>query len=174
MARGFPEIERELEGRVEALAMELVDYDWGGSARRPVLRLRVDYPDSEPGAGVTVNDCARVSRALEGWLDGHPALPERYVLEVSSPGVERPLRRRRHWERFTGHEAAVKGGRPLADDRKRLQGEILGVEELPAEDREEAQAGPGDFRIRLRTEEGEEVDFRHSDVEEAHLVFRWE
>ena len=173
MAQGFPEIEGQLEGRVEALAMELVDYEWGGNARRPILRLRVDYPDSEPGEGVTVNDCARVSRALEAWLDEHPELPERYVLEVSSPGVERPLVRRRDWDRFAGREVAVTGRRPLAGESKRLQGELLGVEgELRPN--EEAETGSADFLIRMRTTDGGTVEFQHSDVETAHLVFRWE
>lgn len=171
--RGFPDVESQLEARVEALAMELVDYEWGGNERRPILRIRVDYPDSEPGAGVTVNDCARVSRALETWLDGHPGLPERYVLEVSSPGVERPLRRHRDWVRFTGHEVAVRGKRPLADDRRRLQGEILGVGG-PSEEFGESGMDPSDFPIRVRTDDGKDLEFRHSEVEEAHLVFRWE
>jgi ribosome maturation factor RimP len=89
------EIERELEGRVEGLGYELVELRWGGSGRRPLLKLRIDRPDSAPGRGVTVEECASVSRALEPWLDGHEELSERYVLEVSSPGVERPLVRAR-------------------------------------------------------------------------------
>ena len=57
-------IERELGSRVEDLGYELVDVRWGGSARRPQLKVRVDRPDSQPGRGVTVQDCASVSRAL--------------------------------------------------------------------------------------------------------------
>ena len=100
------EIEGDLESRVEALGLELVNLEWAGSGARPIMRLRVDWTDSKPGAGITVGDCARVSRELERWLDQHPAVPERYVLEVSSPGVERPLKRRRDYERFVGQGGA--------------------------------------------------------------------
>ena len=65
---------------------DLVSMDWAGSLKRPVIRLRIEQsPMGDPP--VTVDDCARVSRALEGWLDEHDEIPERYVLEVSSPGV---------------------------------------------------------------------------------------
>jgi ribosome maturation factor RimP len=89
------ELEREIEQRVEALGYEFVELERAGSKARPILRLRVDVPGSsgEPGAGVSVDDCTRISRALEEYLEDASAVPERYVLEVSSPGVERPLLR---------------------------------------------------------------------------------
>ena len=105
--RVVPEIEHELEGRISDLGYELVDVRWGGSGRRPLLRLRIDRPDST--AGITVEDCAVVSRALEPWLDEHQRLSERYTLEVSSPGVDRPLVRPGDFERFRGEMIAVKG-----------------------------------------------------------------
>ncbi|HZD04387.1 MAG TPA: hypothetical protein VE173_05705, partial [Longimicrobiales bacterium] len=97
MGKPFPEVERELGRRVEALGFELVDVEWAGSARRPIFRIRIDVPGgSDPRdrhGGVTVDDCAVVSRGLEPWLDGLEGVPETYVLEVSSPGVERALTR---------------------------------------------------------------------------------
>ena len=84
-------LERELETRIEALGYELVDLETAGSKTRPLLRLRIDRPGSEPGKGVTVDDCTRVSRALQQYLDEQQDLGDRYVLEVSSPGIERPL-----------------------------------------------------------------------------------
>ena len=75
-----------------------------GSKSRPILRIRVDVPGSEPGAGVSVDDCARVSRAVEEYLDEASDVAERYVLEVSSPGVERPLVRAADFSRFAGQE----------------------------------------------------------------------
>ncbi|MEJ2502168.1 MAG: ribosome maturation factor, partial [Gemmatimonadota bacterium] len=100
--------------------------------------------------------------ALEEYLDALDAMPSNYVLEVSSPGVERPLVKRRDFDRFAGHEVVVKGYAPLAGRGKRLQGELLGVEE-----------GPGGEGVRLRLEDGEEVVVARSDVARAHLVFRW-
>src|SRR5690606_39553856 len=89
-------LERELEARLESLGFELVELERAGSRTRPVLRLRIDVAAGDHG--VTLDDCARVSRALEPYLDTVEGLPERYVLEVSSPGVERPLVRARDFE----------------------------------------------------------------------------
>jgi ribosome maturation factor RimP len=151
-----------LESRTEALGFELVELERTGSRNRPVLRVRVDRPDSRPGDGVGLDDCARISRALEAYLDELDSMPSRYVLEVSSPGVERPLVKRRDFERFSGHEVVVKGYAPLLDRGKRLEGELLGIDD-----------GPNGERIRLKLENGEEVAVDRSDVARAHLVFRW-
>lgn len=164
MAAGrMPEVEAELERRIEAMGLELVECSWGGSSRRPILRVRVDRPDSVPGKGVTVDDCARVSRALEPWLDALEALPERYVLEVSSPGVERPLSRPRDWERFAGEEVSVKVRAPVSGRGGRIRGVLLGWQE-----------GPEGPEVRLRLKEGEELSIPRGEITEAHLIHRWE
>lgn len=155
-------LEEALEQRTETLGFELVELERAGTKSRPVLRVRVDRPDSEPGQGISVDDCARVSRALEEYLDALPTLSGRYVLEVSSPGVERPLVRSRDYQRFRGHEVAIKGYGPLADRGRRLQGELLGLED-----------GPEGEMVRLRLEDGEEVSVPRDSIARAHLVFRW-
>ncbi len=161
--RLVPEIERELADRVEGLGYELVEVFWGGSGRRPQLKLRIDRADSSPGAGVTVDECARVSRALESWLDEHEALSKRYVLEVSSPGVERPLVRGRDFERFRGERVAVSGKEVLAGLATRLEGELLGLEGEGSE----AEA------VRLRLADGREVSIPRSEIRKANLLFAW-
>ncbi len=161
--RAVPEIDRGLEERLEALGYELVEIRWGGSGRRPMLKVRIDKPDSEPGSGVTVDECADVSRALEPWLDDHEALSEQYVLEVSSPGVDRPLVRERDFERFRGEHVAVKGRELLLGRSARLEGELLGL----------ADAGTDDESVRLRLSSGEEVSIPRSEIRKAHLVFTW-
>jgi ribosome maturation factor RimP len=161
--RVVPEIEAELEGRVEDLGYELVEVRWGGSAVRPQLKVRIDRPDAGPGSGVTIDDCAHVSRALEEWLDGHAVLSERYVLEVSSPGVERPLVRARDFERFRGERVALVGRDVLLGRATRLEGELLGLEDEGTE-RE---------TVRLRLPGGEEVGVPRSEIRKAHLVFEW-
>lgn len=167
MGRMVPEIQRELDARVAELGFELVDVEWAGSARRPIVRLRVDRPDSIPGeTGVTVDECATVSRGLEPWLDGHEAMPERYVLEVSSPGVDRPLRRDRDFQRFAGERVAVKGEEVLADRATYLEGTLLGLD--PAED---PDAGG---TVRLRLDGGDELAIPRNAITGAHLIFRWE
>lgn len=158
--RSNPEIERELEARVETLGYELVDVRWGGSGHRPSLKVRIDRDGALPGSGVTVDDCAKVSRALEAWLDERPDLPERYVLEVSSPGVDRPLLKDRDYERFRGERVAIKGRDVLAGRARRLEGELLGLEE-------------GGGAVRLRLPDGDEVSIPRAEVAGANLVFTW-
>ncbi len=156
-------IEEALDPRVEALGFEVVELEWGGTERRPILRLRVDRPDSSPGQGVTVQDCARVSRALEPWLDEYPGLPERYVLEVSSPGVERPLVRERDFRRFAGQEVRL---RVAESGRRRTEeGILVGIEAV----------GEGSaYAVRVRRGDGSEVAFPRESIQKARLVFRWE
>lgn len=155
-------LEEVLEERTEALGFELVELERTGSKNRPVLRVRVDRPDSEPGHGVGLDDCARISRSLEEYLDTLETLPGNYMLEVSSPGVERPLVRRRDFERFAGREIVVKGYAPLAGRGKRLEGELLGL----------VDGSEGEV-VRVRLEGSEEVEVPRKDIAKAHLVFHW-
>jgi len=161
--RPIAEIEGGLENQVADLGFEFVDLDWAGSSVRPVLRLRVDKCDSVPGKGVTVEDCARISRKLEPWLDSHESLSERYVLEVSSPGVDRPLIRTGDFCRFRGEQVALHGHETLAGRDKRLQGELLGVDE----------SGVEVTTVRLRLLDGDEIAVPKSEIRKAHLVFKW-
>jgi ribosome maturation factor RimP len=95
--------------RLETLGFDLADLRIGGTPNRPLVQVRIDTPPPSY-RGVTVDDCAAVSRALEAWLDegaGGP-LGTRYVLEVSSPGIERPVRWHRHWAQFVGRDVNVR------------------------------------------------------------------
>ena len=158
-------LEQELETRVEALGFEFVELERAGSKSRPILRLRIDRPDSTPGHGVTVDDCAQVSRALEAFLEETDAVASRYLLEVSSPGIERPLVRARDFERFAGQRVLLKGYAPLAGRDRRLEGELLGL----------ASSGePDGERIRMKLDDGAEIEVRRADVARAQLVFRWD
>lgn len=98
----------EVRRRVAELGFELVDLSKGGTRTRSRLQVRVDRPDAGPGHGISVDECAAVSRALEAWLDAAQVLGPRYVLEVSSPGIERPVRWREHWERFQGRDVQLR------------------------------------------------------------------
>lgn len=157
------DLEQVIEAQVEALGFEVVVLELAGNARRPLIRLRIDLPGSSPGHGVTVDDCARVSRALEPLLDAREDLPASYILEVSSPGIHRPIAKRRDFERFRGREVAVHGAQPLAGRSRRLEGVLLGVE------------GEGDGeRIRLRLADGTTVQLERTEIVRANLVERWE
>ncbi len=160
MAPAKKEIEREAEDRLLDLGIDLVAMDWAGSRKRPVIRLRIERSPMGD-APVTVDDCARVSRALEGWLDEHDEIPERYVLEVSSPGVERPLTRLQDWERFAGESVVVVGYGVLAERSSRLEAELLGLDLEP------------EPTVRLRLGDGAEVNVLLADIKRAHLLFKW-
>jgi ribosome maturation factor RimP len=155
---------RDIERAVEELGFELVELEVAGNRARPILRVYIDRPDPAPGrASVSLDDCTAVSRRLQPGLDAREDLAENYVLEVSSPGVERPLTRPRDWRRFAGQEVAVRGKGALGGRAKRLEGELVGVE-----------GGEGEERVRLRLAGGEEVEFPLAEVEKAHLVYRWD
>ena len=86
------------------LGYDLVELRVGGSKSRPVLDVRIERADGEK---ITVDDCARASRAIEARLDEGNLVGTKYVLEVSSPGVERPLRNAADWKRFVGRDAVI-------------------------------------------------------------------
>jgi len=160
-------IEAELESRVTAAGYELVELLWGGKSDRPILRMRIDVPDSAPGHGVTVQDCARVSRALEGWLDELDGFPERYQLEVSSPGIERPLHRLRDFRRFSGEEVRLKLVRPLDELGKIVEARLQGVVEPAGGDEDAAE-------LVIQVGARAPVRIRRGDVVRAQLIYRWD
>jgi ribosome maturation factor RimP len=161
----LPDLVDELDGRLEGMGFELVEAAWVGSPRRPILRIKMDLPDSVPGkGGVSVDQCAEVSRALGSWLEEHPGIPERYVLEVSSPGVERPLTRPRDWDRFKGQQVLVKGKNLPEGVGNRVEGEILGTEK-----------GEGELvRVAILLASGERILLPLDRIQKAHLVYRWD
>ena len=150
-------LEREIESRVEGLGFELVELEQVGSKARPILRIRIDRPDTD--AGGTLDDCAHVSRELESYLDQAPELGERYVLEVSSPGVERPLVKQRDYQRFAGREVAIKTSEAIGDLGKRVEGVLRGIDERDV--------------VELDVD-GRTVEVPRDRIRKAHLVFRWE
>lgn len=112
-----------LEPTVTALGLVLWAVEIIGKGHRSTLRLVIDHLDRP----VTVEDCESVSRQASRLLDVEDPLPERYTLEVSSPGIERSLHTLVHFERFVGYAARVKLKVPF-EKRKNFSGVITGVE----------------------------------------------
>jgi ribosome maturation factor RimP len=110
---------------VRGMVYELVDLDWKHEAGAWVLRVYIDHDD-----GVGLDDCARVSRALSATLDVEDLIPVHYNLEVSSPGLDRPLRTEAHFRRYLGRRAKIRTRRPLgeAPGRRNFSGTLVGVE----------------------------------------------
>jgi ribosome maturation factor RimP len=152
-----PNLHRELADRVTALGYEVVELKVGGTGRRPRLALRIDRPDSGPGSGVTVDECAAVSRALEPWLDGLGVGEGRYVLEVSSPGLERPLRGAEEWRRFLGQPVDVLV--PGLSGRFRVR--AVAVSDEP------------EASVELEFPKGVRRTLKLSEIKEARLAFEW-
>ena len=146
----------ELQHRLAAIGFEVVDVRVGGGARRARVQLRVDWLDADAGRKVTIADCATVSRHLEAWLDASGVLGDAYVLEVSSPGMERPVRWLAHWRRFTGRDVDVR-----LRDRGRLRARIAAVD-------------PAAGTVTLALPDGEDVTIPVEDARDATLVVDWD
>lgn len=103
-----PEISGLLEPSVTALGFELVSVELVGSGNDRTLRVYIDHPD-----GITVDDCADVSRQVSAVLDVEDPISGAYVLEVSSPGLDRPLVKPADFERFAGSLVKVRTREPV-------------------------------------------------------------
>ncbi len=110
------------EPAVQALGFELVDTEMSSGAGHSVLRVYIDHP-----RGINVDDCAKVSHQLSAILDVEDPITGQYQLEVSSPGLDRPLVRREDFERFTGETVKVKTHAPIMG-RRNFTGRLTAVE----------------------------------------------
>ena len=108
---------------INDLGYELLGVEYVSSGKHSVLRL---YIDSEKGIGV--NDCEKVSRQVSAIMDVEDPISGQYNLEVSSPGIERPLFKVAHYQRFLGHDVRLRTYRPL-DGRRNFTGAIGSVSE---------------------------------------------
>ena len=138
-----------LEPAVEALGYQLVGVEYRSGGPGGAL-LRV-YIDSE--GGITVEDCERVSYQVSGLLDVNDPIAGHYTLEVSSPGLDRPLFSAAHFARFAGHPARIRLAR-LIGNRRKLAGVLRGVRD----------------DLVLIEVEGEVVEVPLAEVESARLV----
>ena len=144
-----------LRAAVAGLGFELVDVRATGPTSRRAIRLRIDVPGGgAPGAGVTTDDCARVSRALEAALESAGAVGPRYTIEVSSPGIERPVRFAEHWRRYVGREVRLRARGVAGTVTARIAG-------VPDDDQVDLVIDGVEHRISLEA------------VREATLVVDW-
>ena len=118
---------------------------------RPTVQVMADRAD---GAMISVEDCEAISRAVGAVLDVEDPIPGQWMLEVSSAGIDRPLTRRKDWNRFVGHRARAELAVPLGG-QKRFSGVVLGA---------------GDGFARMKLDDGSEVALPWDDVRRAKLV----
>jgi ribosome maturation factor RimP len=145
-----------------AQGLELVDVRHVVESTGPVVRVLIERPGAESApkgsGGVTLDECTNVSRAISHLLDEHEDLvPGAFRLEVSSPGVERPLVKPRDFERYAGREAKIATSRIVAA-RKHFSGTLVGLR--------------GDDVV-LTDGQGTEFVIPFSAIQKAHLVYRF-
>jgi ribosome maturation factor RimP len=107
---------------LDAMGYRLVRVAFTGG-RRPTLQIMAERRDD---AAMTVDDCAEISHSVSALLDVADPIPTEYNLEVSSPGIDRPLISREDFTRYAGYEAKIEVGR-MIDGRKRFRGRVLGL-----------------------------------------------
>jgi ribosome maturation factor RimP len=146
-----------LEARIISLAeqaaasmgMEVVLVEIKGGGNRSIVRTFIDQP-----GGISLNDCERFSKRFSVLLDVEDWIPFSYVLEVSSPGLDRPLVKEGDFRRFVGREVRMRTRVPAAGQRN-FRGRILSVTE---------------GRLMLELAEGKNIEIVLTDVEKANLV----
>ncbi len=150
-------VQQLIEPSIGDLGFDIIRVQISGK-EKPAMQIMVEHkggPGDRPGdrQGMTVDDCATISRAVSALLEVEDPIKLSYTLEVSSPGVDRPLVRIGDFERFQGLQAKIEVNRPL-DGRRRFKGRLLGVE--------------GD-NVRILVD-GVEVDLPHPDIHRAKLL----
>jgi ribosome maturation factor RimP len=133
---------------VEDLGYEFVGLEHSSNPKNPALVLYIDQPD-----GIAVEDCEKVSREVAALLDVEDPIPGNYVLEVSSPGLDRPLFTLAHFDQFQGSVVQVTLFAP-ASGRRRFKGQILGTT---------------DGQVRIE-QDGTEVTLDFGNIAKARLV----
>jgi len=145
---GLPEgVVNEIERLLESMGVELVEAQLSGTRRGRILRVTIYRPE-----GVDLDLCTQVSELLSSLLDELDPIEGSYVLEVSSPGLERPLKTVRDFERALGATVKLK-----TEEGSVIKGVLV-------------EAGPSGCK--LRTESGE-VDFEYSHLRSARTIFEW-
>ena len=117
-------IERLIGPSLDGMGFRLVRVSYGGGGR-PVLQIMAEPSDGRP---MSVEHCAEISRVVSAILDVEDPIPSAYTLEVTSPGIDRPLVSRDDYRRFAGFEAKLELNRAV-DGRKRFRGRLLGADE---------------------------------------------
>ncbi|HUC16746.1 MAG TPA: ribosome maturation factor RimP [Acetobacteraceae bacterium] len=135
---------------LEAMGYELVRVAITGGAR-PTVQIMAERKDGE---AMAIEDCEAISHALGAVLDVADPLPNAWALEVSSPGIDRPLTRVKDWNRFAGHLARVELAEPI-EGRRRASGVVLGADERV---------------VRLRRDDGAEMALPLAAIRRAKLV----
>ena len=150
MASVQDKLQALLEPLVESMGYELVLLEFSPHKGSAMVRLFIDAP-----GGITLGDCEKVSREVEGVLDVEDPIPQNYRLEVSSPGLDRPLVKPSHYERFVGSQVKVQLMAPKAGGRRKFAGVLKGLK---------------DGQVVVETADAGTVELALDQIERARLV----
>lgn len=123
-----PELHAHLVKLVTSLGYELIGCELISGSRHTLFRVYIDQLKDSDQKGITVDDCSRVSHQISAWLDVENPITGQYTLEVSSPGIDRPLFEVEHYKKYIGSRIKVKLNSPILQ-RRHYKGLLLRVEE---------------------------------------------
>jgi ribosome maturation factor RimP len=151
-------IEEIVRRVADSEGIEVIQVELKGGGANQLLRISIDKPE-----GVTHADCENISQQVGTILDVEDIVPGRYTLEVSSPGVERPLLKEKDFERFRGKKVKILLREPI-DNQRQLEGTLDGISEGVI------TVQPG---ARKAGQAPAAVRFRFDQVQRANLKFEW-
>ncbi len=151
MVQANKQLQAIIEPAVSALGYELVGIEHLSQGKHSVLRVYIDHED-----GISVDDCAEVSHQVSAVLDVEDPITGLYTLEVSSPGLDRPLFTEAHYVRYVGQLAEIRSHSPI-DGRRRFKGRLQAVQD-------------GLVVIEV---DGVEYSIALDNIEKANLVHEW-
>ncbi|MCW9088360.1 MAG: ribosome maturation factor RimP [Gammaproteobacteria bacterium] len=151
MGQANAQLQAIIEPAVTALGFELVGIEYQPQGRHSVLRIYIDHED-----GIDVEDCAEVSRQVSAVLDVEDPIKGEYSLEVSSPGIDRPLFTAEHYERYSGALAEIRLRSPL-EGRRKFKGRMHGIK---------------DDAVVIEVD-GVEYTLPLDNIEKANLIHEW-
>ena len=120
MANIEEKVEKLLEPKIQEIGYELYDVEYAKEGKNYFLRIIIDKPE-----GIDLNDCEKVNNEITDMLDEANYIKEQYFLEVSSPGIERVIRKEKHLKQNIGQEVQVKLFRKDQNGKKEYQGKLL-------------------------------------------------
>lgn len=136
------------------LGYELIEVEYCKEGPDWVLRLFIDHEN-----GIGIEDCQRFSEALDVVLDEKDPIPGKYLLEVSSPGIERPLKKDHDFIRFTGNMVEIKLVKPI-NNRKTYRGELMGI-----------TGDDSERKVALKIDDSNILEIPRNEIAKANLFF---
>ena len=152
MAKIEEKVENLIRKNIEELGYELYDVEYVKEAKDYFLRIYIDSKE-----GIDLNDCEKVSNNITELLDKEDLIPEQYFLEVSSPGIERVLKKEKHLSDNIGNEVQIKLFKPF-EGQKQYKGILKGFDET---------------KIKIVNQNEEQINIDRKNISQIKTVYNW-